>query len=182
MIVLVTYLPTILLNIINQCTNYLRSKENDHFGDIIKVNITCMVVLASIFISVFTKSPPSGEIKMVDIWLLVSFIYPFLVIIINMLMHFKPFRARKLSNRIKVNMGNCTALLDNPQSEENVEIEGGISTGGINTEITNERSGFIDIPSTKSKLEIIANLVIPLCYALFVSTYIACVIYISVSA
>ena len=164
MIVLVTYLPTLLMNIINQCTNYLRSKENDHFGDIIKVNITTMVVLASIFISVFTKSPPSGEIKMVDVWLLVSFMYPFLVIIINMLMHFKPFRATtKVGNPISVATGNQTVSLDKSQSRGKIEFEDGSS---INIRDTNGKPSFVDIPSTKSKLEIIANVVIPLCLSL----------------
>merc|ERR1712020_224575 len=45
MIFLVTYLPTLLMNIINQSSNYLRSNENDRLGDIIKVNITSMMVL-----------------------------------------------------------------------------------------------------------------------------------------
>ena len=182
MILLVTYLPTLLLNIINQCTNYLRSKENDQFGNIIKVNITCMVVLASIYISVFTKSPPSGEIKMIDVWLLVSFIYPFLVIIINMVMHFKLFKATRVTNRSAVATGNRIVVLDQPQSRRNEDIEDGPSIMGINMENTNDRHNFIDIPSTKSKLETIANLVIPLCYIVFVCAYIASATYIYVSA
>ena len=45
-ILLVTYLPTILMNIINQATNYFIGEE--FFGDVIAVNLTCMMVLSSI--------------------------------------------------------------------------------------------------------------------------------------
>ena len=37
-VLLVTYLPTLLMNIINQATNYFAGDE--FFGDIIAVNVT----------------------------------------------------------------------------------------------------------------------------------------------
>ena len=96
-------------------------------------------------------------------------------------MHFKLFRTTRVSNRINVAIGNRTVVLDEAQSRGNAEIEDGPAIRGINMENTNDRNNFIDIPSTKSKLEIIANLVIPLCYISFVCAYIACATYIYVS-
>ena len=82
-IFLVTYLPTILMNIINQSTNYVRSPANCEF--ITTVNVTCMMVLASVYISVSTSLPITASIKPVEVWLLFNLGYPFMVIIINII-------------------------------------------------------------------------------------------------
>ena len=83
-IFMVTYLPTILMNIINQSTNYINLAMKCEF--IISVNITCMMVLASIYISVSTSLPPTASIKPVEHWLLFNLGYPFLNIIVNILL------------------------------------------------------------------------------------------------
>ena len=83
-ILLVTYLPTLLMNIINQATNYITGDSK--YDLIITVNITSMVVLATIYLSVFTSLPSTAEIKPVEYWLLVSLAYPFLVIITNVVL------------------------------------------------------------------------------------------------
>ena len=79
----VTYLPTILMNIINQATNYINATGKYEF--IITVNITCMMVLSSIYLSVSTSLPTTAAIKPVEIWLLFNLAYPFLVIMINII-------------------------------------------------------------------------------------------------
>ena len=78
-ILLVTYLPTILINTINQATNYLDLEL------LITVNITCMMVLASVYLSVSSSLPGTPTIKPVETWLLFNLAYPFLVIITNIL-------------------------------------------------------------------------------------------------
>ena len=76
---MVTYLPTIVINIINQATNYF---EGTIFsGDIVKVNLTSMMVLSAIYVSVSSSLPATASIKNVEIWLLFSFIYPFLIVL-----------------------------------------------------------------------------------------------------
>ena len=56
-IFMVTYLPTILMNIINQATNYLSGESK--YDLVITVNITSMMVLASIYLSVSNSLPRS---------------------------------------------------------------------------------------------------------------------------
>ena len=73
------------MNIINQATNYFVGDE--FFGDVIAVNITCMMVLSSIYIAVSASLPATSYIKYVEIWLLFSLIYPFLVVLINTFIH-----------------------------------------------------------------------------------------------
>ena len=80
-IMLVTYLPTALMNIINQATNYIQVEGK--YELVITVNITCMMVLASVYLSVSASLPSTQSIKPVEIWLLVNLSYPFFVIIAN---------------------------------------------------------------------------------------------------
>ena len=49
------------------------------------VNITSMMVLASIYLSVSTSLPSTDTIKPVEWWLLFNLGYPFLVIITNVI-------------------------------------------------------------------------------------------------
>ena len=83
-IFMVTYLPTILMNIINQLTNYIRGDSK--YDLIVTVNITSMMVLASIYLSVSSSLPSSSTIKPVEVWLLFNLAYPFLVILVNIIL------------------------------------------------------------------------------------------------
>ena len=79
-----TYLPTILMNVINQATNYLGLEGKTDL--VITVNITCMMVLTSVYLSVSSTLPSTLRIKPVEIWLLVNLAFPFLVIIFNIVL------------------------------------------------------------------------------------------------
>ena len=94
-IILNTYLPTFILTLINQLTNYYIGYEM--FEAIITINATTLLTLTSLFISVFDSLPQTTNIKMIDIWMLVTFVYPFLIIIIHTLVHVNS------SNRSKKN-------------------------------------------------------------------------------
>ena len=83
-IFMVTYLPTILMNIINQATNYLTVA--DRYDLIITVNITCMMVLASVYLSVSNSLPSTPVIKPIEVWLLYNLAYPFFVIVNNVVL------------------------------------------------------------------------------------------------
>ena len=78
---MVTYLPTILMNVCNQALNYIEGETK--YDLIIAVNITCMMVLTSVYLSVSTSLPSTSNIKPVEVWLLFNLAYPFLVILVN---------------------------------------------------------------------------------------------------
>ena len=82
-IALVTYLPTILMNLINQASNYITSDTK--YDMIYTINITCMMVLASVYLSVSSSLPSTSDIKPVEVWLLFNLAYPVLVILTNVL-------------------------------------------------------------------------------------------------
>ena len=86
-VLLVTYLPTLLMNIINQATNYVNA--TDKYSIVITVNITSMMVLASVYLSVSSSLPTTASIKPVEIWLLFNLAYPFMFMIINFFIQVK---------------------------------------------------------------------------------------------
>ena len=94
----VTYLPTILINIINQFSIYLDTQE--FLEAIITVNVTCMMVLSALYISVSNSLPATAEIKYIDIWLLYSLIFPFIIILINISLYY--VRGTKIEATSKV--------------------------------------------------------------------------------
>ena len=79
-----TYLPTILMNTINQATNYISGE--DKYSMIYTINITCMMVLASIYLSVSASLPVTSDIKPVAVWLIFNLSYPFSTILVNVLL------------------------------------------------------------------------------------------------
>ena len=96
----VTYLPTILMNLVNQATNY--SKNN--YDLVMTVNITCMMVLASVYISVSSSLPLTAGMKYIEIWLLFNLAYPVMVIIVNILLQVRDHDSScKLKERLSCN-------------------------------------------------------------------------------
>ena len=73
-IVLTTFVPTIILNVIGHMSNYFKEF---FFEAVISVNVTAMLVLTTMFINVSNNLPKTAYIKMIDIWLLFNLIKPF---------------------------------------------------------------------------------------------------------
>ena len=88
-IFMVTYLPTILMNIINQATNYIVGATK--YDLVYTINITCMMVLASVYLSVSSSLPSTANIKPVEVWLLFNLAFPVLVIMVNVLLEVRVF-------------------------------------------------------------------------------------------
>ena len=60
--------------------------SDSKFDLVYTINITSMMVLASIYLSVSTSLPSTPTIKPVEVWLLFNLFYPFMVIIVNILL------------------------------------------------------------------------------------------------
>ena len=72
------------MNMINQVTNYING--DTRYDLVFTINITCMMVLASVYLSVSVSLPSTSDIKPVEIWLLFNLAYPFLVIFVNVML------------------------------------------------------------------------------------------------
>ena len=71
---LTVYLPCILICMVSFSTNYFKAF---FFEAIVTVNLTALLVLTTMFISVTESLPKTAYIKMVDIWLLFNLFIPF---------------------------------------------------------------------------------------------------------
>ena len=82
-ILLSTFVPTMILSVINQYTNFLT--ESGLFEAILSVNATILMTLTSLFISTLNALPMTTYVKMIEIWLFACFLFPFIVITIHVL-------------------------------------------------------------------------------------------------
>ena len=113
----ITYLPTILMNIINQATNYLDNAE--HLELIITVNITSLMVLSALYISVSNSLPATSDIKHVDIWLLFSLFIPFCFVLLNILMY--------VTSQAKGGEGQVTPIGGKTQRKKKKRVREGVN-------------------------------------------------------
>ena len=72
--VLTTYLPTVLILFIVYATTFFKPF---YFEAVVTVNLTSLLVLTTLFISVSKSLPPTAYVKMIDIWLIFSQLIPF---------------------------------------------------------------------------------------------------------
>ena len=79
-LILTTFIPTIILNVIGHMSNYFKEF---FFEGLMGLNVTVMLVLTTMFLSVSTNLPPTAYIKMIDCWLLFNLLKPFVDIILQ---------------------------------------------------------------------------------------------------
>ena len=77
---LTVYFPTVLLNVIGHCTNFFK---DFFFEAVVTVNLTSMLVLVTMFISVSNNLPKTSYIKMMDIWLIFNLLLPFMEVLVH---------------------------------------------------------------------------------------------------
>ena len=74
-----TYLPSILLMMITFATTLFKPF---FFEAALSVNLTTMLVMTNIFISKMEGLPPTSDIKMIDIWLVLCQMVPFAEVVL----------------------------------------------------------------------------------------------------
>jgi len=77
---LTAFLPTILLNVIGHATNYFK---DFFFEAVVTVNLTVMLVLTTMFISISSSLPVTSYVKMIDVWLLFNLMVPFVEVLLH---------------------------------------------------------------------------------------------------
>ena len=91
--VLTTYLPTVFILIIVYSTNFFKPF---FFEAIVTVNLTSLLVLTTLFISVSKSLPPTAYVKMIDVWLIFSQLIPFAEVNYVVLEQFEKLESRKI--------------------------------------------------------------------------------------
>ena len=120
-----TYFPTLLLTAITFATTFFKPF---FFEAALSVNLTTMLVMTTIFISKMESLPPTSDIKMIDIWLILCQIYPFVEVVLLTAMEYQ---------RGREGDGNSAILL--------VESSAGVEQ---NDEITTCPGKFVGVVST----------------------------------
>ena len=82
-----TYLPSILLMMmITFATTFFKPF---FFEAALSVNLTTMLVMTTIFISKMESLPPTSDIKMIDIWLILCQMVPFAEVVLLTAMEYQ---------------------------------------------------------------------------------------------
>ena len=81
-----TYFPSFLLLAITFSTTLFKPF---FFEAALGVNLTTMLVMTTIFISKMESLPPTSDIKMIDIWLILCQIYPFVEVVLLTAMEYQ---------------------------------------------------------------------------------------------
>ena len=81
-----TYFPTLLLTAITFATTFFKPF---FFEAALSVNLTTMLVMTTIFISKMESLPQTSYIKMIDIWLILCQIYPFVEVVLLTAMEYQ---------------------------------------------------------------------------------------------
>ena len=72
---LTTYMPSLLLIFTTYATTFFKPF---YFEAAVTVNLTTMLVMTTIFISKMESLPPTSDIKMIDVWLILCQLVPFI--------------------------------------------------------------------------------------------------------
>ena len=81
-----TYFPSLLLMMITYATTFFKPF---FFEAALSVNLTTMLVMTTIFMSKMESLPPTSDIKMIDIWLILCQIYPFVEVVLLTAMEYQ---------------------------------------------------------------------------------------------
>ena len=103
-----TYFPTILLIAITFATTFFKPF---FFEAALSVNLTTMLVMTTIFISKMENLPPTSDIKMIDIWLILCQIYPFLEVVLLTAMEYN--REDENGQRSEISSETTSSLMRN---------------------------------------------------------------------
>ena len=127
-----TYLPSLLLMMITYATTFFKPI---FFEAALSVNLTTMLVMTTIFISKMESLPPTSAIKMIDIWLIICQMVPFLEVVLLTAMEYnrkdkKKGKKKKIKGKGKTkNLMYTTTLTVSPMKEN--MFDGKIKTGRL---------------------------------------------------
>jgi hypothetical protein len=76
---LTTFLPSVLFIAISYMTTFFK---DSYFEAALSVNLTIMLLIATVFTAKIQELPPTSDTKMIDIWLILCLLYSFLEVVL----------------------------------------------------------------------------------------------------
>ena len=118
-----TYFPSLLLTAITFATTFFKPF---FFEAALSVNLTTMLVMTTIFISKMEGLPPTSDIKMIDIWLVLCQMVPFAEVILLTAMEYNRVDKKKGKKTKKKGKKKTKKLQTTPLTvaplDENVSV------------------------------------------------------------
>ena len=97
-----TYFPSLLLMMITYATTFFKPF---FFEAALSVNLTTMLVMTTIFISKMEGLPPTSDIKMIDIWLVLCQMVPFVEVVLLTAMEYHRDDSQEEHRSISMHVG-----------------------------------------------------------------------------
>ena len=116
-----TYFPTILLIAITFATTFFKPF---FFEAALSVNLTTMLVMTTIFMSKMEGLPPTSVIKMLDIWLILCQLVPFVEVVLLTAMEYRRDEEETGSPRVVNHHGAPRIVKPVLEEEEEEAAEG----------------------------------------------------------
>ena len=113
--ILTIYLPTILILFIVYTTNFFK---DFFFEAVVTVNLTSLLVLTTLFISVSQSLPPTAYVKMIDVWLIFAQMVPFVEVLLHSWMDL-----HRVNEDREINHHGKTIKLEDEKNEVRVSIK-----------------------------------------------------------
>ena len=118
-----TFFPSVLLMLITFATTLYKEQ---YFEATLSVNLTTMLVMTTIFISKMESLPPTSETKMIDMWLILCQLVPFVEVVLLTAMEYRRDEEETGSPRV-VNHHGAPRIVKPVLEEEEEEAAGGKS-------------------------------------------------------
>ena len=135
-----TYFPSLLLIAITYATTFFKPF---FFEAALSVNLTTMLVMTTIFISKMESLPPTSDIRMIDVWLILSQLLPFIEVVLLTAMEF--FRETEIIGKDQMD-----------KNKENAEKER-YNRFIIGLKFMGEQSFYDILPNAKATIYVLAQ-------------------------
>ena len=128
--IMTTYFPSFLLLAITFATTFFKPF---FFEAALSVNLTTMLVMTTIFISKMEGLPPTSDVKMIDIWLVICQMVPFAEVVLLTAMEYnrenkkkrkkikKKGKKTKKKEKVSFTQSLCVEVV--PVNKEEIEIK-----------------------------------------------------------
>ena len=115
-----TYLPSILLMMITYATTFFKPF---FFEAALSVNLTTMLVMTTIFMSKMESLPPTSDIKMIDIWLILCQLVPFAQVVLLTAMEYLREEEEKVETDVSEQKEDSQVVIGKGNKLDTINVE-----------------------------------------------------------
>ena len=138
-----TYFPSLLLMMITYATTFFKPF---FFEAALSVNLTTMLVMTTIFISKMEGLPPTSDIKMIDIWLILCQLVPFSQVVILTAMEF--LREEEQEEKEEEKTGEDQQIMTKKENQKGIAVIDSKTKDNLES---NQQEAWMPVQAEKSR-------------------------------